>query len=133
MPAKRAVLIPLGAQASEAQIQRALVEYLDWAALPDCVWFSCPNGGYRLKTEAARFKGLGVKAGVPDMVFVRNGIAHGLELKTPTGRLTPAQINFLEAWRKAGGRAQVAFGLDEAINVLNAWGLVRPGRALFPV
>ena len=58
-----------------------------------------PNGGLRSKSEAARMKAAGVKAGVPDMLLpvARHG-CHGLyiELKRQQGgRVSPEQL----AWR----------------------------------
>lgn len=46
--------------------------------------FHIPNGGSRHKAEAAKLKGMGVKAGVPDLLLpVKRGIYSGLfvELK----------------------------------------------------
>lgn len=59
------------------------VEFLTRALPADAVFFHVPNGGKRTKAEAGRFKAMGVKAGVPDLVvFVRDtcyGDAGGLE------------------------------------------------------
>ena len=61
-----------------------------WCALtlkqyPEFKWlFHVPNGGYRNKREAGKFKAMGVKAGVLDLWFpVKRGIYPGLiiELK----------------------------------------------------
>lgn len=64
-----------------------------------------PNGGLRSKSEAARMKAAGVKAGVPDMLLpvARHG-CHGLyiELKRQQGgRVSPEQLAWMGelAWQ----------------------------------
>jgi hypothetical protein len=70
-------------------------------------------------------KGLGVKAGVPDIIAIRHGRAFALELKAPGGRLTPAQLDAHEGLRAAGAVVAVAYGLDEAVAQLEDWQLLR--------
>lgn len=70
-------------------------------------------------------KGLGVRAGVADLLFLDEGKFYSLELKAMGRRSTEAQI----AWRldvnRAGGFASEAQGLDEALRILEAWQLLR--------
>ena len=74
------------------------------------------------------FRGLGVKAGVADLIFLRDGRAFALELKTERGRPSAAQMQFISEFRDAGGEASIASGLDQALRTLETWGLLR-GRA----
>lgn len=61
-------------------------------------YFAIPNGGKRSKVEAAIMKGLGVRAGVPDIcVLCRDGTVVFLELKSAKGTTTAAQKDWL-AW-----------------------------------
>lgn len=55
----------------------------------------------------------------PDMVGRRIARFLALEVKTPTGRATDDQKNFIEAVRKNGGLAGVVRSPDEAIALLN--------------
>lgn len=60
--------------------------------------FHVPNGGKRSKVEAARFKAMGVQAGVPDLFLpVPRGAYHGLfiEMKAPKGRTSNAQNTWI--------------------------------------
>ena len=57
----------------EDAIQRTIVQHLETRGVPGLVWFAVPNGGYRRPVEAAIMKGLGVKAGVPDVIAIHNG------------------------------------------------------------
>lgn len=93
-------------QPTEYDLQRALVIWLDGnvdrsgqprtkpALAPNVVYFHVPNGGTRNAAEGARLKASGVKAGVPDLVFLAHQRFYCLELKEPggNGRLSPAQL-----------------------------------------
>jgi hypothetical protein len=67
----------------EQAIQRAIFAHFTARGARDCYAFHCPNGGARSKVEAAILKGLGVRAGVPDIIAIRDGRAYALELKAP--------------------------------------------------
>jgi hypothetical protein len=54
----------------------------------------------------------------PEMVGQRVALFAAVEVKTLTGRLTPAQRQFLDAVRSAGGIAGVARSEDEAVRLL---------------
>jgi hypothetical protein len=90
--------------------------------------FHVPNGGYRRKVEAAIMKGLGVVAGVPDIIAIHRGQVFALELKSGGGRATATQLETIAAMEKAGAYACIAEGLDRALAVLEGWGLLK-GRA----
>lgn len=79
----------------EDATQRAVIQYLDWALPADGIAFAIPNGGKRHPREAARLKGLGVKAGISDICVVFRGRAFFIELKTPRGVLSEAQRNMM--------------------------------------
>jgi hypothetical protein len=53
------------------------------------------------------------KRGVPDFLGHCHGIFFGIELKTPTGKLSALQIYAICQIQKAGGQAVVARSLDE--------------------
>lgn len=115
----------LSRKLSEDQIHRALIAHLKARARPGVVWFHPANGGGRQRVEAARFVGLGVQAGVPDIVIVQGGRALFLEIKTETGRTSPVQQTMHAALRAAGAEVVVARGFVEALRQLETWGLFR--------
>jgi hypothetical protein len=78
--------------------------------------------------EAAIMKGLGVTAGVPDIIAIRGGHAYGLELKADGGMPSQKQIEAMAAMEQAGATVALAIGLDAAITQLEGWGLLK-GRA----
>lgn len=110
---------------SEQQIQRAVVQHLLRRGIRHLFFFHPANGGFRLKPEAAILKGLGVISGVPDLILLHNGRLFALELKAPGKKLTPAQAEAIRRISEAGGHATWADGLDEAINILETWGLLQ--------
>ena len=76
-------------------------------------------------------KSMGVVPGIPDMVMIYAGRAHFLELKASKGRLTPVQIMMGEDLINSGAKYSVAYSLDEAMDIVRHWDLVRaPMRVL---
>lgn len=54
----------------------------------------------------------------PEMVGQKIGVFVAIEVKTPTGRLTKEQENFINAIRNAGGIAGVARSVEDALDLL---------------
>jgi hypothetical protein len=73
-------------------------------------------------------KGLGVVAGVPDIILINAGRTYGLELKADGGKLSTAQRETMAAMERAGTTVAHAVGLDPPVRQLEDWGLLR-GRA----
>lgn len=55
----------------------------------------------------------------PEMVGRTIAVFLALEVKTPTGKPTPEQENFIQAVRRAGGLAGVVRSTDEAVGICN--------------
>jgi hypothetical protein len=108
----------------EAELQAAVVEHLRWRAKPDALFLHPANGGTRDIREAARFKRMGVLAGASDLLLWHRGNSFALELKSPGGRLSDAQLEFLARFNDAGGYSASAEGIDRAIACLEGWGLL---------
>ncbi len=75
----------------EAALHRSVARYLDVALPPDAFWWHTPNGGKRGKIEAAQFKAMGVKAGIPDLFILHQGKLHAIELKAEKGTVRASQ------------------------------------------
>jgi hypothetical protein len=112
----------------EDAIQRAVFEHLRIRGAEGAFFFAVPNGGFRRPVEAAIFKSLGVRAGVPDVFIVHNGHCFAMELKAEGGRATDKQLACIAALREAGAFTAIAEGLDRALACLEAWGILK-GRA----
>ena len=111
---------------TEDQVHAAVVRHIETRRAAGLWWCHPPNGGARDPRVAARMQGLGVRAGVPDLLLCRlDGRLHGLELKASAGRLSRLQGDMLTEMSQAGCEVAVAFGLDEAVAQLEAWGMLR--------
>jgi hypothetical protein len=82
---------PARRQHIESDLQKQVMQFLTVALPPDAVAFAVPNGGLRSPREAARMKGMGVIAGIPDIAIVYRGRSFFIELKAKHGVTSPAQ------------------------------------------
>ena len=105
----------------EAQEQKTLFEWAGYAIgkYPELrLLYHIPNGGSRNPIEAHNLKLQGVKAGVPDICLpIPKGIYSALyvELKRRKGgKVSEAQREWLDALNRAGCKAVVCNGFDEA-------------------
>ena len=108
----------------EQQIHCAVVRHLQTRGSPGMVFLHPANGGARSAIEGAMFKKMGVRAGASDLLLFHRKEAFALELKADGGRLSESQRDFQEDFRNAGFLATHAEGLDEALRVLEIWGLL---------
>ena len=119
-------------QNPEASLQRAVVQYLSLLENQRRLYFfAVPNqGGAGLKKRGAVLKGLGQRAGVSDLVIMY-GSTGGVpktafvELKAPSGSMSLAQHLFADQCERFGFEYHVVRGLDEMVNLIETWGLVR--------
>jgi hypothetical protein len=109
----------------EQELQRSVIAHLQWRARSGVWWTHIPLGGLRSKIEASILRDLGTTRGTPDLLIVADGKAHFLELKAPHGRVTPEQHACHEALCAAGACVAVAYDIDDAIERLEQWRLLR--------
>lgn len=112
---------------SEDALQQHVVLLLRVYARYDICWWACPNGEQRSRTTGIRLKAQGVLPGAADLMFVVDHIFHGLELKTETGKQSEEQRGFETSLTNAGGVYHIAYGLDEALEVLRDMDVFRQG------
>ena len=111
----------------EEDLHRSCMEWvlLSTGRHPILHWIvHCPNGGKRPKGEAGKLKGMGAKPGLPDLILPRRhmrwlGLA--VELKSPTGTVSPDQKDWLGAFVADGWLVAVCRSLDEFIAVLQVF------------
>lgn len=114
--------------ASEAQIQRAIVQWFNLALSPNVAWCAIPNGGYRRRKEAQIMKGLGTVPGAPDLViFYPHGRVLCLEVKTDTGRVSESQYWFHAKLQWCGVPLEIVRSLDDAIEACRRYGVPTKG------
>jgi hypothetical protein len=111
---------------AEQQIHVAVVEHLRMRGKRGLLFWHTPQGAhYSSRVQGKIMHGLGVLAGVSDLLLMRAGRFYALELKAPKGKPTDAQLAFLKAFWENGGHAEYADSLDGAIATLETWGLLR--------
>ena len=92
--------------------------WLSWAL------FHVPNGGSRNRIEAAKFKAMGVRPGVPDLILIlpRGGYHYlALELKVGKNKQTENQKWYQSKMTENGGKYVVIRSLDDFIETVNAY------------
>lgn len=60
----------------------------------------------------------GLPPGTSDLLFIGDGKAAFIEVKTASGRLSPAQDHFISVIRAHGVRAGVARSVEDAIKII---------------
>lgn len=114
----------------EDRIHRAILEYLRTVLpRPRAGPIHYPAGGLRKKGVAGKMKGLGQVAGVPDLIWWLPTGSFAFEVKTDTGRLSPAQRAFISDLESVGVRVAVVRSIDDARRALNEWGIKVRERA----
>jgi hypothetical protein len=110
----------------ESRLQCAVADLLRRHALPDWRWTHVPAGEQRTVITGAKLKRMGLMRGFPDIQLISpEGRFHGLELKRIGETLTEDQADF-QTWCIANGVPySVAWKIDEALAVLDAWGCLR--------
>ena len=115
-------------RSEEQVIHKTIVSHLMARGVRDLVFLHPANGGARSPIEGAILKTLGVIPGAPDLLLWHEGRSFALEVKTEVGRATEAQLELLDRLSTAGVFTAIVHGLDRALAVLEAWGLLK-GRA----
>lgn len=117
----------MGDGLSESEIHKAVVNQLRYRGVEGLTFWHTPNGAYhgRRPWEGAEMKRNGVLPGVSDLILVREGKCHALELKREDGKPTKAQERFLKEMAHNGWETGLAYGLDDAIELLQGWGLIK--------
>lgn len=97
----------------EADIQRDVMKEL--SNLGAIVW---RNNTGMLRDQNGTPVRFGLCVGSSDIIGIWKGKFLAVEVKTPRGKVTDAQLNFIEAVNRAGGIAFVARSKKDVKNVL---------------
>ena len=107
--------------------QMGVIDWANWntGRFPELkMLFHVPNGGKRNAAEAARFKAMGVKAGVPDLCLPcpRGGFA-GLyiEMKYGKNKTTDNQNEWIRFLKSEGYKVEVCWGGAAATQILEEY------------
>lgn len=114
--------------------QIGVIDWANWntGRFPELkLLFHVPNGGKRNAAEAARFKAMGVKAGVPDLCLpVPRGGYAGLyiEMKYGKNKTTEKQEEWIHSLIEQGYLVKVCWGGQEATAALEEY--LQQGRTI---
>jgi len=107
---------------TEDDFQIACIRYMQYMH-PKVICIHTPNGGFRNKREAGKFKRMGVVRGIPDiLIFKAKGGYHGLaiELKINNNRVSPEQKKMLQRLKDEDWKTEVLWdSLDDFIYVVD--------------
>jgi len=114
----------------EADIQAQIVALLSHHARKNhFIFFSVPNE-HDLSATKNRYakinklKKMGLTPGVADLVIVKNGKAHFMEVKTPKGRISDNQRKFMDNAAGAGAHYIVVRSYENAVEILKYWEII---------
>lgn len=114
----------------EDQLQIAIVAHLRLRPVKGAIWYMVPNGTAKSRAVAGKAKAMGMEPGVADLAFVLdNGTAAFMELKLPGKKQSEAQIAFQARCMAKDVPYVVCSELDNALEILEAWGILKPSRA----
>lgn len=102
---------------TEDREQQTVVEYLTIRSIP---FWHTPNSTFTKSwSQKAKNKRLGVKSGIPDLMFCLNGSTYAIEMKRRKGGTVSAeQKKWIEILNNNGIETIVARGSDEAIDFI---------------
>ncbi len=96
------------------------LEYL--AKKHDLLWWHTPNEGKRPPREGARLKAMGMKSGISDLFFAKPTDEYSclaIEMKSSVRAVvSPEQKDFLAHVKRIGGRAEICYTAQQAINLI---------------
>lgn len=107
----------------EDKLQHSIVTYLKFQ-YPGVLFTHVPNEGKRTPFERYKFKYLGAKAGVPDLlIFHSNSKYNGLaiELKVGYNKPTEHQLKWLLELQNSGWASHCLNDFDECVAIINEY------------
>ncbi len=107
----------------EDQLQIAVADYLRVAMPPDIAWSAIEHAQQMSAREGKRRKDKGVRRGLPDLVFWMCERCLCIELKTPTGRQSPAQKDFAALVTAQRHDYRICRSVDDVEAVLREYGI----------
>ena len=72
----------------------------------------------KVKLKDNRWFDSGLPPGFSDLIAIKDGRIYFLEVKADKGKVSEAQINFLEQMKKKGCRAGVVRSVEDAIKII---------------
>lgn len=106
---------------AEDELHAAVVDFLRIALAKDVVLHHSPNEGKRSWKAQQNIVAFGTRAGWPDLEILADGTVYFIELKTPKGRMSPAQTETHANLRHAGFQVLTCRSVVEVELALRSW------------
>lgn len=116
----------------EAELQKCVCQHLKINGAPGILFLKITNEGKRSPRLGHEMKMQGLRTGAADLLICRDGQAFFLELKKKGEKPRKSQIAFAADCLIAGCDYAVADGIDDALKLLTAWGLLGRRMARAP-
>ncbi len=100
----------------EDHLQHQVITWLRWK-YPLLRYHHSPDAGKRTKFEQFKYKYLGSDSGFPDLIFPELLLI--IELKIKPNKPTPAQIEWIEYFKRIGWQAEICYSFEAAQNVIS--------------
>ena len=119
---------------TEQKIHKDIVEYLNAVLTSETMlWFTKNEtgvGGVKGAITGKRNREMGILPGFPDLSLSPRSkpVPHGLEVKTPKGRQTPAQKAIQADFEARGWPYCIVRSVDDVTQALHDWGVPTRGR-----
>lgn len=111
----------------EDQLQKAVWAQFLWRRQKGVIGWHTPNGGKRSKASGGKLHAMGVVPGVFDLIFLLPGPRTCLlELKVSGGSVSKEQTEFARGLDELGIEWAIAWSLDQALAILEAWDCIKP-------
>lgn len=109
---------------SELNTHIHIAKYLNAALGDRFFWTTIPAGGGGL-IRGKQLKDKGYRAGVPDILLVKESRAYWIEIKVGKGTLSSKQKTLLPVLERNGMPTAVCRDIYEVEDVLKKWGFLR--------
>jgi hypothetical protein len=113
----------------EQTLQKQIAAYLRYALPPEVWWTAVNPVPGKTPAVAGLSKAMGLRPGVPDLIFVHRGAFFAIELKAGKGTESVPQLECAAALQRAGCHSFLCRSLAEVQGVLDANGVILRARA----
>lgn len=112
----------------EQSLHLTIARYLD-LALPDRALWWTSHQNPKSARDGGRLKAMGLRAGIPDILVLFDGMLIGLELKAPKGRISPAQSEIADKFAANDAAWHLCRSVEDVEAALRQYAIPLKARA----
>ena len=103
----------------EQDLQKSCIQWLKVQKPKDLFWTAINPVSFKTENVRRYSAAMGMKAGVPDMLFIHNSKTFFIEMKSAKGSLDDTQKNVIFEINDCGVHVYVCKSLDYFIEIIN--------------